>query len=140
MATRFISKLILLGGIVLFTACNRPECNNNNPIFSKFSPENKAYKDELIKQLKSQSKTDLTYWFEQYHNQNGKEYIQVRIQGADLCAEGMLLVQNWGKLENIQRVEGKGYRGAELKNLKFETMQDEVNTELVYQDIEAIID
>ncbi|MBK6963176.1 MAG: hypothetical protein IPH20_04360 [Bacteroidales bacterium] len=51
---------------VAFIACDRPECKNTNQIFDNYSPESNEYKTELAKQLDRIDNSKLTYWFNEY--------------------------------------------------------------------------
>ena len=42
------SILTMLGVVIFMTGCDRPGCKNTNPIFDKYSPQTKEYKDELV--------------------------------------------------------------------------------------------
>ena len=139
--TNNLIKILTTFCLFIFVAsCDRPECKNTNPVFDKYSPETKEYKDELIKQLKLIDNSKLTYWFDKYQKDNEHEYIYINIQGDGLCAKSMVTVKQWDKLAGIQKTEGKGYSGAKLKNFKFEIYQDSTKTELVYKSVDAIID
>jgi len=127
--------------LLIFTVtCDRPECNNSNPIFNKFSPDTKQYKDELIKQLKLVNNEKLRYWLEQYQENGGQEYLYFFVQGDGLCAKIILNVKQWNKIEGVKKSKGVSYRGAEFKNLKFDIFQDTLKTEFIYKDLDKIID
>lgn len=125
---------------LLLSACDRPVCKNINPVFDKYSPDSDEYKSELIKQLEVVDKTKLTYWFSQYVESAGKELLFFHIQGDGLCAMLVLNVDNWSKLEELRQKKGVSFRGAEFINLKFEIVQDSLNTEFTFLDFERIID
>ena len=131
--------LIFFTSFALFS-CDRPVCENINPIFDKYSPEEQEYKTELIHQLSLIDGNDLNYWMDSYKNIQGKEYLGIHIQGKDLCAKTFLRVENWSKIEGIKRTKGMGYRGAELVGIKFDVVRDSNQTELVYKGIDYIFD
>lgn len=126
--------------LIYTVACDRPACENSNPVFEKFPPETKQYKDELVKQLNLIENTRLRYWLEKYQEKDGQEYLYCFVQGDGLCAKIVLTVKQWNKIQDIQTKKGVGYRGAEFKNLKFDIFQDVDHTEFIYKDIEEIID
>lgn len=132
--------LSLFGLALILSACDRPVCKNTNPVFDKYSPDSDEYKSELIKQLGIVDKTKLTYWFSQYVESVGKELLFFHIQGDGLCAMLVLNVDNWSKLEELRQKKGVSFRGAEFINLKFEIVQDSLNTEFKFLDFERIID
>lgn len=82
----------------------------------------------------------LTYTFNRYFQENKKEYLDLQITGSDFEAKGLVLVNNWHKLEGIKRTRGRGYSGAELKGLKFDMLLNASGAELVYKDLEKIVD
>ncbi len=139
MKSTFIINAMFLG-ILCFASCDRPKCNNNNPIFENYQPNSKVYKDELIKQLNVIDHKELSYWFHKYENINNTESLYFNIQGEELCAILHISVNNWKNLENIRQNEGKGYRGAEFINLKFSIAQDISSTKFIYSSFDRIID
>jgi hypothetical protein len=126
---------------IFIISCDKPECKNINPIFDKYSPAAKEYKNELCKQLKLVDNSKLSYWLDKYQEDDSLQYLHVFIQGDGLCARGVVIVKEWDdKLKNIHRAKGIGYRGVQLTNLKIDIQQDSNNTELVYQGMDAIVD
>lgn len=122
-------------------SCNQEECNNTNPIFDQTLPENNDYKKELAIQLSLTNKEKLTYFLEGYQEKNGQRYLYVAIKGDSLCAKGILSVpKEEPKLKGILKNKGKGYIGAELKNLSFKIHQDSSNINFIFKDVESIID
>jgi hypothetical protein len=131
---------LLFTSFLYFISCDRPNCENRNPTFENNSPNSKAYKDELIKQLNNIDKTKLTYWLQKYDKQNGKESLYFNIQDDGLCAILHLTINDWNKLEDVRERKGIGRRGAEFTNLKFEIIKDSVSTEFIYKTFDRIID
>lgn len=121
-------------------SCNNSDCQNSNPVFDNFPPESQEYKAELIKQLKTADPKKLTYWFTEYKNITGNDYLYFRIKGDGICAIVPLLVNNWGKLQDLRQKKGASYRGAEFVNLTFEIQQDSANIEFVFKNFNRIID
>lgn len=126
--------------LTLFSACDRPNCTNTNPIFDKFNPDSKEYKSELIKQLETVDKSKLRYWLKEYMESNGRELLLFYIQGDGLCAQIVLNVEQWNKLEELRKKKGVSYRNAEFKELKFDIQQDSLNIRFIYRDFDKIID
>ena len=135
-------KIITAFSVLIFiVSCDRPVCKNTNVIFDKFTPETKEYKDELIKQIAKVDKTKLTYWMKSYQENDNLQSINVNIQGENLCAVIVLKISSSENgIEGILKNKGKGYIGAELKNLKFEIEKDSATTEFVFEEIGGIID
>ena len=139
---KYLIKIITAFSILIFiVSCDRTECTNTNVIFDKFTPETKEYKDELIKQIAKVDKTKLTYWMKSYQENDNSQSINVNIQGVSLCAVIALKISSSKKwIEGILKNKGKGYIGAELKNLKFEIVKDSKSTEFIFEEISGIND
>jgi len=126
---------------VTFLSCDSPECNNTNPIFSKYAPSSPEYKKELIAQLRNADLHELSYWFVQYVEDSGEEYLQFSIQGEGICAMGLVKVETWSdKVANIKRVKGRSYEGAKFKGLSFALEERGDEIELIYKDFDRMID
>jgi hypothetical protein len=121
-------------------ACDRPECVTNNPVLAKFYFDSEEYKKELARELKNADPAKLTYWFDLYLEKGGAEYIDIHIQGADLCAEAYIQVNDWAKLKGIKDTGGLSYHGAQLKGLQLTIEEDSTHTLFIYKDIESTID
>ena len=140
--TKFSTFILTISGLLFLVAsCDRRECKNTNPIFDKFSPDTKEYKEELVKQLAKVDKSKLTYWMDTYQEGDSSQYIHAHIQGDGLCAKVVLIINDSEKgIEGLLKNKGMGYGGAELKDLKFNIKQDSTSTELVFQEISGIAD
>lgn len=125
---------------VCFTSCDRPKCNNENPIFENNEPNSKKYKEELARQLKVVDQKELRYWLQKYEKQNGNESLYFHIQGGELCAILHLSMNHWDKLESIREKKGIGRRGAEFTKLKFKIKQDSIATNFIYDTYDRVID
>lgn len=136
-----IKSLSFVCLLAILFSCDRPVCKNTNPIFDKYTPEKKEFKDELVKQLAKVDKSKLSYWMDKYQEKNKSQYLWVNIQGDGLCAEMVLKVNESHKgIEGILENKGKGYGGAELENLKFDIKQDRLKTEFSFKEISGIAD
>jgi len=124
-----------------FISCDPPECHNTNPIFDTNPTESKVYQDELVKHLKAAGNSELIYTFESYVEKDRDTLLYVHVQNDSLCAWAAVKVVNSnGKIENLLKNKGKGYNGAILKNLQLQIVQDSLKTEVIYKDVDAIID
>ena len=133
--------LTIFGFLILTVSCEQPKCKNTHLIFDKYSPYTKQYKDELVKQLINIDKSKLTYWMDEYQEIDNSQNICANIQGDGLCAKIVLVVRGSDKgIQGILNAKGKGYRGAELKDLKFDIKQDNLSTEFVFKEISRVID
>ena len=138
MKTKTIPLIILL--CVIVTACKWPECVNKNPIFDQHDPSSEIYREALIEKIQELGQDDFGYWFDSYVEEDGKEYIWVKMQTHGLCAKAKMRVLNWYKIENIKENKGKGYSNAQLIGLRFEIKRDSLNSELVYESILFTVD
>ena len=94
-----------------------------------------------MKQLAKVNKSKLTYWMDTYQKDNNSQYIHAHIQGDELCAKIVLVVNGSDKgIEGIIKNKGMGYSGAELEDLKFDIKQDSTSTKFVFQSISDIGD
>jgi len=133
---------ILTPLFVLFfvISCKSPQCKNKNVVFDKFGPSSRDYKEELIKQLGAVDHSKINFLFHECFSTNGKNYLIFFVRSDSLCANAILLIRSWTGIENIEKTKGKGYRGAEFKNLKFDIYRDSLQTELVFKSADKIFD
>ncbi len=136
----FLKSLIISFLVLVLVSCDRPKCKNTNPIFDEYQPNSEVYKRELAEQLKTVDSNQLSYWLKAYEEREGQTYLHFYIQGDGLCAVLVLTMQQWDKLEYLKKVKGKGYFNAEFVDLKFETKQDSLTTNFIYQTLDRIID
>jgi hypothetical protein len=134
-----ILKITLISCIVALTACNNVKVNTSDSVFEKFSPTTKEYKNELATKLKSNPE-GLLYTFNKFVENDGKEYLDIQVRGDDFEATGLVLVNNWNKLEGIRRTKGQSYETAELRGLKLVIQENPLGANLVYNDLEKIVD
>ncbi len=123
--------------LLALTSCN--EAKNTNKIFTAFNANSKEYKQELAKQIAAHG-DDLTYTFNKCLNIDGKSYLDITFSGSNINAKGLVLVNNWNKLENLKRTNGMGYRGAELNDLKLDIVNSDSDPIFIYKDLDMIID
>ena len=134
-----ILKITLFSCILTLTACDNAKEGTSNSVFEKFSPTTKEYKNELATKLKSNPQ-GLHYTFNKFVENNGKEYLDIQVKGNDFKATALVLVNNWNKIEGIKRTKGQSYSGAELKGLKLDIEENATGSNLVYNDLEKIVD
>ncbi|MFA6082826.1 hypothetical protein [Mucilaginibacter sp.] len=132
------SILIVLLFALISTSCVKP--SNKNKIFAGFDPSSKQYKQELARQVTGKNARDMTFIFNQLVKIEGRDYLDISISAKDMQARGFVLVNNWAKLEGLKRTWGKGYGGAELRNLKLEIDNSTTGPTLIYKDLEKIVD
>ena len=140
MKSKIFNVIALSFLLVLVFSCDRPKCQNENPIFEKNQPNSEIYKSELVKQLKTIDHSKLTYWFQRYEEQDGQEFLYFHIQGDGLCAIIVLSMHHWNKIESVREKKGLGRRGAEFTNLKFDIEQDSLSTNFIYKSYDRLID
>lgn len=137
------SKLLLMLAVcfTLASSCGRKECANTNPIFDKFSPTSQEYKSELAMQLTSFDNSALRYWLKEYSEINNKQYLIFHVQGDGLCAKMVMAMEHWSdNLKYVKAAKGKSYQGAEFANLTFDVVQDSVQTNFVFKNVDKVID
>lgn len=132
-------KITLISCVIALAACNNVKDDTSNSVFEKFSPATKEYKNELATKLKS-NPAELHYTFNKLVENDGKEYLDIEVKGDDFKATGLVLVNNWRKLEGIKRTKGQSYSGAELRGLKLDIEEHSSGANLVYNDLEKIVD
>lgn len=127
--------------LLLFIAsCDRPECVNKNPVFTRFAPDAKEYKRELAREMQRIGQKKLSYRFDRYERRETGEYILVHAQGHGLCAMARIRVESWDNTIKGLR-GGGGYRGAGLIGLRVDVVQlDSGEVELVYSGLDRIFD
>ena len=135
-----ISFLTLSIFAFILISCYRPECKNTNPIFDNNSFESHTYKTELIKEIDRIGKENLTYWLSDYSEQNGQEYIDIHIQGEELCAKGLIHVTEWKNMKGIRSAKSEGYRGAQLKDFDFDFITKNESIIFEFKSLSKIID
>jgi len=134
------SALLFILLSVSISSCRWPECKNKNPIFDQVEPNSKIYKDELVNEIIIRGQESFGYWFDSYLEEDGKEYIWVKIQGRELCAKVLIQVLDWHNIEAIKRTKGKGYENAQLVGLTFGIKQDSLSTEFIYNYVIMTLD
>jgi hypothetical protein len=132
--------LVLICYSISFNSCSKTECESNNPIFHKHLPNSPQYKSELARLLKNANSSQVSFWFKEYIQNDKKEYILLQVQGTDICGIMELEVANLDKLQQLRSVKGKGFRGAEFKNLQYEVKQDSVEIRFLLKAVENIFD
>jgi len=137
---KHLTKFLFIASLVLVVSCTKSDVKQN-AVFEKSLPDSKAYKDELVKQIKAADQSSLAYYFNSYEEKDGKEYLDITIEGKNLEAHTLLLIKNWDQtLQPLKEFKGKGYGGSELVNLKFDIVQDSATTEFVYLSASEIVD
>lgn len=137
---KYLTSLALTACLFMAVSCNESVANQN-PVFEKSLPDSKTYQEELVKLLKNADASKLAYYFNEYKEKDGKEYLDVTIKSPDFEAHTLMLVKEWDKtMEVIKEFKGKGYGGSEMVNLKYEIVRDSAKTEFVYVSADELID
>ena len=131
---------ILLMALAWLPSCDRPGCTGTNPVFEKYPPDSREYRAELSRQLETVDRSKLTFWFREYRESDGEELLLFDVRGEGMCAMLVLHVEQWGKLQHVRRAKGVSFRGAEFRNLQFDTRQDSSGTRFVFRDYSGIVD
>jgi hypothetical protein len=142
MKTSFIPICFVFSLMLLFISCKQElECHNLNSTFDKYQPDDYEYQQELGRIVKSDSNSTLKYYFENYLEKEGFEYMKVSVRSNSLCASVIIKVNNWDSVViNLKENRGKGYNGAELKKLQLKVIDDSKTVEFLYKGLEEIVD
>lgn len=124
---------------LLFTACQNRKCNNNNPLFDKYTSQSEQYKNELAEVITTYD--DLKYYLDSYDEINGNNYLNVSVQSNKVCAKAAIWIRNKdSKLDGIIKNKGNGYSGAELKSLQIGIAPHTKKIQFVYNGLDKVID
>jgi hypothetical protein len=135
-----ITKFSVLAVIALTVACGKTEVKTSNAVLLNNAPDTNAYKDELASLLEKADPATLEYYFDHYVQKDNTDYLYINIEGA-VEATAVVTVREWDdQLKTIHKFKGKGYGGAEFKNLKLEVERDSANTSFVYKGMDVISD
>ncbi len=135
---KFMWLSILL--CLFIASCDRPDCTNNNPIFRNYPPENQIYKNELSRSISRTDKNELRFWFKEIKQLKDRKELQFNIQNENICAVISMEFPQIYKLKNLIEKNGKSFHGAEFKNLKFKTIQENDFIRFMLIDFDYIID
>lgn len=133
-------NVLLMFGLLVANACNKPNCTNTNPVFNTFKPDDFEYKSTLANVLSEANKAKLTYWFSEYKNIQGSEILYFEVQGENLCATLAMEVDDWSKLADLRQKKGVSYRGAEFVNLTYDILRDSSSVRFLFKGFDDIID
>jgi hypothetical protein len=126
--------------VLLWVSCDRPECRNTNDIFSQLTPDKEEYKKELATEMQRIGMRNLRYWLDKPIVVEGKQLVEIYIQGHGLCAKGQLFVADKAKKIGLGTYGGDGYHGAELKNVEITILQDSAGTDFILAQVGKILD
>jgi hypothetical protein len=134
-------RLLCLSFLVLaLCACDRPQCRNTVPAFDQYACDSQPYRAELARLLKQTAPGDLSYWLEAYHMEQGREWLEIQVQGPGICACAQVEIADWTSLEGVRKTRGVSYRGAELIGLKLDAVETGEQTRFICQHIERVLD
>ncbi|MEO5777541.1 MAG: hypothetical protein ABIQ27_11590 [Flavobacterium sp.] len=111
---------------------------NKEPVFDTFKPEAKEYKDKLAEKIKAND--NVSYYFNRLFKKDNADYMEISVEGKDFKAVAFVFINNWKNIEGIKDANGGGYNGAELKGLQLVVIPNYEGADLVYKDLESIID
>lgn len=116
------------------TSCDRPTCENTNPVFNQYEPGDVAYQEELIDIMQGH---ELRYWLKAYEKEANTEYLWLYVQNEDICALAKMRVGEGEGIEGLLAAQGVSYRGAELVGVEYEVYDQK---ELVFNRLDHILD
>lgn len=118
-------------------SCNQNTCNNLNPVFEKYKPDDYDYINELGNQVLKKGSDNFTYTIAEY----SKDTLRVNIKDDSICAIATLRIIRYDDTANkIKETEGNGYIGAELKGLKIIVLRNCTETSFVYRSADGVTD
>ena len=126
----------LLAAILAYslTSCDRPECENTNPIFNQYEAADQAYQKELIDVMEGK---ELRYWLKEYEKEADHEYLWLYVQNEEICALAKMRVGERKGIEGLLAAKGVSYRGAELVGVEYQISSD---NELVFKGLDHMLD
>ncbi|MEO1217897.1 MAG: hypothetical protein AAFY45_30495, partial [Bacteroidota bacterium] len=89
------------------TSCDRPSCENTNPVFNQYDPEEAAYQRELVDKMEGQN---LRYWLKAYEKKADTEFLWLYVQNEDICAIAKMRVGERERIEGLLAAKGVSYR------------------------------
>lgn len=133
-------RSIFIFAYLIIASCKRPVCNNEDPVFDEHRPEEQVYKQELARKIRSASEEDLRFWYVSAANRDGRELLIADVQGPGICAKAELVVNDWSGIEQLRGAAPNGYRGAELKRLRYSIAEDSGHVDFIYEGLDRIVD
>jgi hypothetical protein len=121
-------------------SCNKPDCLMENPDFVNKGIPDYAYLAEFKQLIEDNKEGSFRYWITDYTIKDEQEYIQIKIQGKTFCAIADMLVEEAEKLNQLRKVRGKSFQGAEITRLKWKIVESKKAFQFIYLDHEEIID
>lgn len=127
--------------LLFFSCSEQKKCSNVNPLLNEVDYKTTSYRKAVIDAIQKLREESVHYYFEKYVVEDGIEYIVAEVKSDDkLCAKVQLRIKPEIFLADIRRTKGKGYQGAELKGVHFESKLTYDSTNLSLSSIESIID
>lgn len=121
-------------------SCDRPECINRNPVFNKFKPTDKEYRNELARLVESADKDSVLFWINGYDSAPGHEYMYAGVIGRNLCAVAVFDITGNEEFENFKRVKGVSYSGAGLLVPRYCIRHTDSGAQFVLDSVGMIVD
>jgi hypothetical protein len=136
-----IKIIIVFFFFILILSCDRKSCETDNSIFLEYNYNDQHYKAELAGKIEAIGQENLRYWLHDYVKKDNAEYLLLYVQNDSLCAEILVKMEHWKRLEHVKKMKGVGSRNGEFRGLTY-TIQKNTSEEIefIYQSIERIID
>lgn len=131
-----IKPVVLILSLSLF-GCHS-DVVNKEVVFDKFPPQSKEYKDKLAEKINLND--NVSYYFNHLFKKDDQNYMEISVEGNDFKAVGFVLINDWKNIEGIKDANGGGYNYAELKGLQLKVIPNTKGADLVYKDLDWIID
>lgn len=131
---------IFMSIVIFFAACDKPQCTNHNPVFDKYKPADKEYRDELARLVESADEDSVLFWINHYDSADGHEYMYADVIGRDLCAIALFDITGNEEFENYRRVKGVSYSGAGLLAPRYRIQHTGSGAQLILDSVGMILD
>jgi len=134
------TRITFLLAVAILSTCSipKPECVNTEKYFDSNTYDSQDYQNKLINILQYDAPEDYRYFFVTFSGEE-KDILVVNMRSEKNCFDAKILVTDWSKLSGIRKVNGKSYP-KELYNLTWILIQTEGRWQILYTDMDTIID
>jgi hypothetical protein len=126
--------------VVSLSSCNSFDCTNNNPVLASQPYYSKEYKNELARLMQTEGLESLSYFINSYVEDSTGKYLIVDVEGDSVCAQLALEIGGEECFDNLRRVKGMSYSGAQLSGLEIEVEKSHDSIMFIYSDLKRILD
>ncbi len=118
-----------------------PPVSNRNVVFSRFTPDSKQYRNELLRVFNRLGTDNLYFKSKFYRKKEGQDYLVVKVIGKGFSADFPVNITGAAKLANFIRLKGKSYEEIGIEGLKFDVVTNKSGgPEFIFRDLKRFID